>query len=77
MATKWKKLNKKEYDRWTEFKSVNSSSIQKEEQVLIAKIHSKYFIHDYYIPCSCTPRQWNQWISDINTIYDNGYRNDK
>ena len=74
---KWIKLNKKEYDYWTEFKSVKSSSINKQEQELIASLHSKYFMHSYYIPCSCTPRHWNNWISDLNTIYENGYRDYK
>jgi hypothetical protein len=70
------KLNKKEYDQWTKFKSVKNSQINKQEQELIASIHSKYFFHTFFLPCSCTPRQWNQWISDINTLYDYGYRND-
>ena len=74
---KWIKLNKKEYDSWTQFKSVKSSSINKEEQELIASLHSKYHLHSYYIPCSCTPRHWNQWIKDINTIYENGFRDYK
>ena len=74
---KWIKLNKKEYDSWTKFKSVKSSTINKEEQELIASLHSKYHQHSYYIPCSCTPRHWNQWIKDINTIYENGSRDYK
>ena len=74
---KWIKLNKKEYDAWKDFKAIKSSTINKEEQELIASLHSKFFQHSYYIPCSCTPRHWNQWISDLNTIYENGYRDYK
>jgi len=69
------KLSKEEYKHWTNFKSVNSSTINISEQKLIANLHSKYFNHKYYIPCSCSPRIWNDWIKDINTIYDNENRN--
>jgi len=77
MEQKWKKLNKEEYNKWSDFKSVKSSTINKKEQELIASLHSKYFLHTYYLPCSCTPRQWNQWITDINNIYDNGHRDNQ
>jgi hypothetical protein len=70
------RLNKKEFDQWTKFKSIKNSQINKQEQELIASLHSKYYFHTFYLPCSCTPRQWNQWIKDINTLYDDGYRND-
>ena len=74
MEQKWKKLNKEEYKKWSEFKSVKSSTINKKEQELIASLHSKYFLHNFYFPCGCSPKTWNQWITDINNIYDNGHR---
>ena len=47
---KWIKLNKKEYDSWTKFKSVKSSSINKEEQELIASLHSSIiYTHTIYL----------------------------
>ena len=64
-------LSKEDYKQWTQFKSVKSSTIDTIEQKLIANLHSKLFNHKYYIPCSCSPKIWNTWISDINTIYDN------
>ena len=70
-------LNKQEYNSWTKFKSVKSSQINKKEQDLIAKIHSKHFNHDFYYPCSCSPKEWNRWIQDINIIYENGVRDNK
>jgi len=65
------KLSKEEYKQWTQFKSVNSTTIDISEQKLISNLHSKLFNHKYYVPCSCSPKIWNTWISDINTIYDN------
>jgi len=41
---------------------------------MIATIHSKYFAHKYYLPCGCSPKQWNQWIKQINELYELGYR---
>ena len=69
------KLSKEEYKQWTQFKSVNSTTIDISEQKLISNLHSKLFNHKYYVPCSCSPKIWNTWISDINTIYDNENRN--
>ena len=69
-----KKLNKEEYDKWTNFRSVKSTSINPKEQELIASIHSKYFFHNFYKPCTCSAKTWNKWIEDINNLYADGYR---
>tara|TARA_Y100000114_G_scaffold113537_1_gene107455 strand:+ start:41 stop:250 length:210 start_codon:yes stop_codon:yes gene_type:complete len=63
-------MDEKEIKLWTKFKSVKSNSINKEEQKLIAGLHSKYFNHSYWLPCGCNPKDWNRWISDLNTLYD-------
>ena len=68
------KLNKEEYDKWTEFRTVQSNKITRKEQEMIATIHSKYFAHKYYLPCGCSPKQWNNWIKQINDLYELGYR---
>ena len=71
-----KKLNKEEYDKWTQFRSVKSSSINPQEQELIATIHAKYFMHIFHKPCTCSAKTWNRWIDDINNMYADGYRKD-
>jgi hypothetical protein len=71
------KLNKEEYQKWTKFKGIKSSQINKGEQELIASLHSKYFYHNFYLPCGCSPRTWNQWIADINKLYEDGFRDNK
>ena len=71
------KLNKEEYQKWKKFKEIKSSQINKYEQELIASLHSKYFYHNFYIPCGCSPKVWNIWIKDLNILYERGFRNNK
>jgi hypothetical protein len=72
-----KKLNKEEYDKWTKFRSVKSSTITIKEQELIATLHSKYFAHTFYKPCNCNGgKTWKKWIEDLNKLYADGYRED-
>ena len=66
------KFNKEEYDKWTEFKAANGKSINRQEQELIARLHSKYHKHSYYLPCTCTPKTYIAWIKQLNDIYANG-----
>ncbi len=66
------KFNKEEYDKWTEFKAANGNSINRQEQELIARLHSKYYKHSYYLPCTCTPKTYIAWIKQLNDIYANG-----
>lgn len=69
-----KKFNKEEYDKWTEFRSIKSNTINKPEQELIASLHAKYHGHRYYLPCTCSPKEWNKWIQQLNEMYTDGYR---
>ncbi len=66
------KFSQEDYDKWTEFKSANGKSINRKEQELIAKLHSVYHKHNYYLPCSCTPKTYIAWIKQLNDIYANG-----
>ena len=66
------KFSKEEYDKWTEFKAANGKSINRPEQELIATLHSKYYKHTYYLPCTCTPKTYIAWIKQLNDIYANG-----
>ena len=62
----------REYDKWTQFKAANGNSINRQEQELIARLHSKYYKHSYYLPCTCTPKTYIAWIKQLNDIYANG-----
>lgn len=65
-------LKSEDYERWKLFRMDNKSSITREELEVVSRLHSKYYKHKYYIPCSCSPRTINQWIADINKIWENG-----
>ena len=66
------KFSQEDYDKWTEFKAANGKSINRKEQELIANLHSVYYKHSYYLPCSCTPKTYIAWIKQLNDIYANG-----
>tara|TARA_B100000902_G_C27234319_1_gene876546 strand:+ start:904 stop:1119 length:216 start_codon:yes stop_codon:yes gene_type:complete len=67
------KMTKLHWDKWQEFRSNDSNTMTADEQELMARIHSVYFKHAYYIPCSCSPKTYNTWIDQINVIHDKGH----
>jgi chaperonin GroEL (HSP60 family) len=44
--------------------------ISREDQEMIAKIHSRVFSHKFHVPCSCNPSIWKQWIRELNDMLD-------
>jgi hypothetical protein len=36
-------------------------------------LHSEYYKHKFYEPCTCSPKTINKWIKELNVIWDNGY----
>ena len=55
---------------WTNFRSVKKGKITNTEFKLICELHSKYFNHKYYEPCTCRPKEGNGWIADLNKLYE-------
>tara|TARA_Y100001937_G_scaffold70668_2_gene96181 strand:- start:2520 stop:2735 length:216 start_codon:yes stop_codon:yes gene_type:complete len=43
-------------------------------QDVIATLHAKYFKHSYYKPCSCSGKTWQQWIAQLNQLYDREHK---
>jgi hypothetical protein len=68
------KLNKQDYEKWTQFRMGKKSNISREELEMVSDFHSRYYEggHKYFIPCTCSPRIINQWIADLNKIWENG-----
>lgn len=66
------KMSKLHYDKWTGFLNNDKNTLTKGEQELLARLHSIYFKHTYYIPCTCSPKTYNNWIEQLNVIYKNG-----
>lgn len=63
-------MDKKDHEKWTQFRSVKKNRITRDEFKLICELHSKYKNHRYYEPCSCSPKKINLWIKHINEIYE-------
>ena len=66
------KMTKIHYDAWTDFLANDSDTLTKGEQETLARLHSIYHQHQYYLPCTCSPKIYNQWIEQLNVIYRNG-----
>tara|TARA_E500000318_G_scaffold105680_1_gene112857 strand:+ start:3218 stop:3433 length:216 start_codon:yes stop_codon:yes gene_type:complete len=51
----------------------NNAKLDAYAQDVIATLHAKYFRHSYYKPCTCSGKTWQQWISQLNDLYDQGH----
>lgn len=67
-----KKMSNQDYESWTTFREKESDRLEKPEIDLVVNLHAKYFNHKVKYPCSCSPRTYNTWISELNDIYANG-----
>jgi hypothetical protein len=47
----------------------NHNRYIKEVYPVIATIHSELYDHQYHEPCTCSPRQWDNWRADIELAY--------
>ena len=66
------KLQKYDYKLWNKFRQSKSDTISGAEFKMVSELHSKYYNHKYYLPCTCSPNVIKRWIKDINIIFDNG-----
>tara|TARA_R100000995_G_scaffold84644_1_gene64056 strand:+ start:79 stop:300 length:222 start_codon:yes stop_codon:yes gene_type:complete len=66
------RFNSADYEQWTKFRMVDNSVITKKELEMVSYLHSQYYKHSYYIPCTCSPTKINRWIKDLNIVWDNG-----
>tara|TARA_R110000796_G_scaffold170639_2_gene287571 strand:+ start:464 stop:685 length:222 start_codon:yes stop_codon:yes gene_type:complete len=68
---------KADYKDWEKFRlGSDKNTISAEEFTLVCDLHSKYYKHTFYKPCTCSPKTINKWIKDLNIIWDNGYSED-
>tara|TARA_R100000908_G_scaffold65158_1_gene52337 strand:- start:201 stop:410 length:210 start_codon:yes stop_codon:yes gene_type:complete len=66
------KFNKNDFKKWEEFRLSERSTITRAEFKLVCDLHAKYYSHKYYEPCTCSPKTINQWISDLNVVWNYG-----
>tara|TARA_R100001443_G_scaffold67364_1_gene76157 strand:- start:2231 stop:2449 length:219 start_codon:yes stop_codon:yes gene_type:complete len=67
------KMSKEDFQSWKLFRISTSNKIQVKEFKTLCQLHSKYFQHQYYEPCTCSKKTINDWIAQLNAIHDNGY----
>ena len=41
-----------------------------DQRVKIAEIHSRVFNHKYDVPCTCSPKIWIQWMRELQELLD-------
>ena len=67
-------MNKTDWIMWDNFRKANSNKISAEEYKMLCTLHSIYFKHQYYEPCTCSKKTINSWISQLNEIHENGFK---
>tara|TARA_R110002012_G_scaffold237635_1_gene411359 strand:+ start:132 stop:350 length:219 start_codon:yes stop_codon:yes gene_type:complete len=70
------KFEKKDFKLWTTFRMGKKLYLSPKEFELVCDLHSRYYKHSYYKPCTCSPKTINKWIKDLNIIWDNGNKKD-
>ena len=61
-----------DYKDWELFRQGTKDVISSMEFELVCNLHSKYYKHSFYKPCTCSPKTINKWINDLNIIWNNG-----
>ena len=46
------------------------NEIDRQQIELIARLHSELYKHKYKEPCTCNGKIYNQWIAEINKVYE-------
>jgi hypothetical protein len=67
-----RKMSDLHYMKWARFREKKSNIMTKEEVRLLCELHSIYYKHSYWVPCTCSPKTYNTWIKQLNVIYNNG-----
>ena len=62
-------MNRKNYFIWQDFRKSKRTTISNEEFEMIAKLHSIYFKHQFYLPCTCSPKTIILWIKQLNELF--------
>ena len=66
------KFKKTDYEDWAYFRMGQNDVISSTEFDLVCNLHSEYYKHSFYKPCTCNPKVINRWIKDLNIVWENG-----
>ncbi len=69
------KFSKEDFGIWSEFRNEKRNTLTAKEYDTICKLHSVYYKHRFFLPCTCSPKTIKKWIKDLNVIWDNGNQN--
>jgi len=64
-------LEEKEYEMLKEFYAqFDGVKVDEKYTRPIAEVHARVFNHKFDIPCSCSPKTWKTWITELRKVYD-------
>ena len=66
------KFNKDDRQKWKKFRMAKKSVISRKEFEMVCNLHRTYYKHNLSNPCTCNSKKINQWIADLNKIWENG-----
>jgi hypothetical protein len=69
-------FDEEDYKKWELFRKSKRKSLLTREFEMVCQLHSIYKKHNYFRPCTCSPKTIVRWIADLNRIFDNGVRTD-
>lgn len=55
---------------WYKFRATVKHSLNQEQFELVCILHSKYFNHSFYKPCTCSPKVIKDWIAQLDKLYE-------
>lgn len=56
-------------EKWLEFTNrPKQHELNRQQIELVAELHSKYYNHKYYEPCTCNGSTYRLWIKDLNKL---------
>lgn len=53
---------------WQGIKHRTKTRMTNEDFKLMCTLHSKYFNHKYYEPCTCNKRNIRKWIEQLDNV---------
>jgi hypothetical protein len=63
-------MDRKDYFLWKDFRSKDGQHLSNEEFELICELHAKYQNHNFFRPCTCSPKTILQWIKHLNIKFN-------
>jgi hypothetical protein len=62
-------MTREDYLTWEAFRKDPKTSITNEEYEMVSRLHSVYFKHQYFKPCTCNAKTIQTWIENLNELF--------